>query len=69
MQGAGETKGPLWISIICLWGMRVPLAWFLALHTGLGTTGAWISMAFTQGVQGVLAMMWFKMGRWKTQRV
>lgn len=38
MQGAGDTSRPFWISLASLWGMRVPLAFTLAiqLHQPLG---------------------------------
>jgi putative MATE family efflux protein len=83
MQGAGDTVRPMWISVFALWGVRVPLAFVLALPVGyhvlphiampigrdLGATGAWISMSLTQGLQGVLAIMLFKQGAWKTKKV
>lgn len=83
MQGAGDTVRPTWISIFALWGIRVPFAFLLALPTGihlfaglslpygmgLGANGAWFSMAATQGLQGILAMILFKKGAWKTTKV
>lgn len=83
MQGAGDTVRPLWISIFSLWGLRVPLALFLTLPAGaaltrgihlpfgagMGPQGAWLAMAITQGIQGVLAIWAFKSGAWKTQKV
>jgi len=69
MQGAGDTKRPLWISVASLWGIRVPLAWLLALGFGLGSYGAWISMSLTQGIQGILCLIAFKQGKWKTAQV
>jgi len=83
MQGAGDTVRPMWVSIFALWGVRVPLAFVLALPAGfpiaswlkmpiglgLGANGAWISMALTQGLQGVLALFLFKQGAWKTKKV
>ncbi|RYG63857.1 hypothetical protein EON77_20440, partial [bacterium] len=83
MQGAGDTVRPLWISLFALWGLRVPLAIVLALTTGatlgfgialpyglgLGALGAWIAIAITQGLQGILAALVFKGGGWKTKRV
>lgn len=69
MQGAGDTTRPLIISVVALWGMRVPLAYILAILAGLGSLGAWISMALTQGVQGVLCLIAFKQGKWKTKKV
>ena len=83
MQGAGDVRRPLWISVFALWGLRVPLAMVLALPgsfalagmfamplaLGMGANGAWFAMAFTQGVQGVLAAWAFKSGAWKRARV
>lgn len=83
MQGAGDTVRPLWISIIALWGMRVPFTIIFALPKnfallgliplpfalGLGATGAWIAMSTTQGVQGIMAILAFKQGAWKTKKV
>lgn len=83
MQGAGDTVRPLWIAIIALWGIRVPLAIILALPKGfalggwipltfalgLGAKGGWLSMAGTQGFQGILALLAFRQGKWKTQKV
>jgi putative MATE family efflux protein len=34
MQGAGDTVRPLWITVFSLWGIRVPLAFFLAVQHG-----------------------------------
>jgi putative MATE family efflux protein len=69
MQGAGDTKGPMWISIIALWGLRVPLAWIFAIGMKMGAPGAWLSMSATQGVQGIMSIWLFQRGAWKTKRV
>lgn len=69
MQGAGDTVRPLWITVVSLWLIRVPLAWFLAQPMGMGATGAWIAMSVTQAIQGALAIWFFKRGAWKSQRV
>lgn len=78
MQGAGDTKRPMWLTIICMWMLRVPMAYVLALPgsaavfgwgIGMGAVGAWIAMSFTQAVQGVLSIIYFKQGKWKTVKV
>lgn len=81
MQGAGDTKRPLWLTLISLWGLRVPLAaifaWpgvvllgFVSVDgLGMGSDGAWLSMALTQLVQGVFAIWLFKKGDWKRTEV
>jgi len=83
MQGAGDTKRPLWIGIFALWFLRVPIALVFALPAGAnvifgiglpvglawGSYGAWVAMAGTQGIQGILAAIAWKIGKWKTVRV
>lgn len=69
MQGAGDTSRPLWISVFSLWGLRVPLAWILVFPCKMGATGAWIAMSATQAVQGILCLIVFKQGTWKTKKV
>jgi putative MATE family efflux protein len=83
MQGAGDTKRPMWISIVSLWGLRVPLAFVMALKAGqpigfglsmpfgmgLGTNGAWMSLAFTQGIQGIMSIVAYRQGTWKSAKV
>jgi len=86
MQGAGDTKRPMVITILSMWFVRVPLAVVLALGTvhikagpwdfgavtvglGMGGVGAWIAMSMSQLTQGVLAVWYFKLGRWKHVKV
>ncbi|MDX2065763.1 MAG: MATE family efflux transporter [Fimbriimonadaceae bacterium] len=83
MQGAGDTKRPLWIAIWSLWGLRVPLAFILTLPTGfailgpislpwgaaMGSTGAWLAMSATQFVQGALSIWAWRAGKWRTAKV
>lgn len=69
MQGAGDTIRPMWITIVALWLIRVPLAFYLALPVGMGSPGAWIAMSVTQAVQGMMAIWLFKQGAWKLQKV
>lgn len=69
MQGAGDTVRPLWITIVSLWAVRVPLTFLLAWTAKLGATGAWMAMSVSQALQGILAVIAFKQGAWKTKKV
>lgn len=69
MQGAGDTRRPLWISIVAMWGLRVPLAYALTLPLGFGMYGAWAAMSISQAIQGIMSLIAFKQGAWKKAKV
>lgn len=70
MQGAGDAKRTMWITIATLWAIRVPLAFALTMPAlGLGSTGGWIAMSLSQVAQGLFAMVYWKRGMWKTVEV
>lgn len=79
MQGAGDTKRPMWITVVSLWLLRVPMAFLFALPPeklqllglglALGAPGAWIAMSASQAIQGMLSMWLFKQGKWKEAKV
>jgi len=69
MQGAGDTVRPLWITVVCMWGLRVPLAYGLAISIGWGAAGAWIAMSLTQAIQGFISLAVFRRGAWKLKKV
>ncbi len=65
LQGAGETRVPMWIMLFTQWILRLPLTWLLSITMGYGVVGAWISMASTQVLSGILIAIAFKWGRWR----
>jgi putative MATE family efflux protein len=66
LNGAGDTKTPTWINILCFWIIQVPLAWLLAVYFELGPLGAFIAIPSAETVLAVLAYYYFKKGKWKT---
>ena len=45
LQGAGDAKTPMWITLFTNWIIRLPLAWFLAITLNWGPQGVWTAMA------------------------
>ena len=66
LNGAGDTKTPTWINILCFWIIQVPLAWLLAVYFELGPLGAFIAIPAAETVLAILAYYYFKKGKWKT---
>ncbi len=69
LNGAGDTKTPTWINIVCFWMIQIPLAWLLAIHFKMGPTGAFIAIPSAETVLALLAWYFFKKGKWKMVHV
>lgn len=69
LMGAGDSMGSMICTIIGLWGVQVPLAFYLSRVMSPSTQGVWWAIAAAITVHGLLVMVWFEIGRWKKQRV
>jgi Na+-driven multidrug efflux pump len=69
LQGAGDTRGNMWVIIFCMWVIRLPLAFVLAIPFGFGALGVWMAMVVSMMFQGLLMAVRFYRGRWKTVKI
>ena len=69
LNGAGDSMGPMVITVVTLWGLQVPLAVHFSHIWHPATQGVWWAMSAAMLVQGLLVMGWFEMGRWKRLEV
>jgi Na+-driven multidrug efflux pump len=65
LQGAGDTVRPTFITLVTMWAIRMPLAWWLMFTCRLETLGAWIAMCLTTIVGGLMTVALFRSGAWK----
>jgi putative MATE family efflux protein len=67
-SGAGDTLPPM---VIAIPGsvLRIPLAWFLAIHLGWGIDGVWWTITSSTLIKGLALYIWFSLGRWKKREV
>jgi putative MATE family efflux protein len=65
LNGAGDTRGAMWVIIISIWLIRLPIAYGLALFWGFGATGVWWAMVFSVVCQSILMAGRFRSGKWK----
>jgi Na+-driven multidrug efflux pump len=68
-QGAGDTGRPTWANFVSSWVLRVPLVYIFAVGMRMGSTAAWVVMALTQAVNGVIMIYLFRKGKWKDKIV
>ncbi len=69
MQGAGDTKTNMWISLFCHWLIRLPVAWWLAISLNMGTNGVWYSMVTSVVVCALWCGLRYRSGKWLKVRV
>ena len=68
-NGAGDTYTPTAIAICTNWAFQIPLAWFLAFKMGVGPNGVFSAVAISASIYAVTAVLVFRRGTWKQQRV
>ncbi len=65
LNGAGATWAPTWLNGLCFWAFELPLAWVLAVHVGLETTGAFVACLAAFSLLAVASGAVFRRGAWK----
>ena len=68
-NGAGDTRTPTLINLVCLWMWEIPLAWALAGPFGFGPTGVFIAVSVAFTTLTFISAWLFSRGTWKAQRV
>lgn len=68
-NGAGDTRTPTRINLICFWLVEIPLAAVLSFYTGLNENGVFYAIVFSETLLVVLAFFLFRQGKWKLNEV
>jgi len=66
-NAAGQTKASMGLSLVRLWGLRIPLSYLLALNMGLGAVGIWLGMGLGNVGGAAIALILLARGTWKTR--
>lgn len=69
IRGAGDTKFPLYATIMGMLVIRLSLAWLMGIYLGMGLFGIWSAMAIDLFFRGFLFYRRFRSGSWKTIQV
>jgi putative MATE family efflux protein len=64
LQGAGDTKPPMWFSIFCNWLIRLPVAYIAAITFKLGPDGVWWAMASSVIIQSFMILARYQSRKW-----
>lgn len=69
LRGAGDTKTVMYITSFGMFGIRIPLTYFLLYKLNLGLNGAWYVMIVDLSFRGVVCYLKFAQGKWQTMKV
>lgn len=65
LQGAGDTKFPMYLTFIGIWGIRIGIGYLLAVPGGMGLAGVWCAYATDVTVRGLLLYVRYQRGKWE----
>lgn len=65
-NGAGDTRTPTLINLICFWLIQIPLGYLLAVPLGFKLAGVCAAIGISETILALIAIYLFKKGTWKT---
>jgi len=68
-NGAGDTATPLKINFIAFWMIEIPLAWILAIKSGMNENGVFWAIVIAESFMTITAFFVFRRGKWKLKEV
>ena len=69
LNGVGDTLPPMIVTLAAMWGLQVPLAYFLPKTTGLGVYGVRWALVSGTVLRAIAFTAYFLTGRWKRKKV
>lgn len=68
-NGAGDTKTPTYMNLICFWIVQIPVAYILAKVLQIGPAGVFAAQAIAFSLVAIIGILLFRRGKWKLVKV
>lgn len=65
LRAAGDVRFAVYFGTLSMWGIAVPLAWALGLHSPLALMGVWLAYAADEWVRGLANGWRWRQGHWR----
>lgn len=62
LKSVGDVRFPVFIGIICMWGVAVLFSYFFGITLGMGLLGVWLAQGLDEWIRGLFALK-----RWLSQ--
>ena len=63
-DGVGDTRTPFFISLFCMWGVRIFATWICVSLLKLGLTAVWLCMIADNLVRFALVLIRYRGRKW-----
>jgi putative MATE family efflux protein len=68
-NGAGDTVTPTIVFFFGFWMLEIPLAYYLAIHRGMHSSGVFWSIVVAEAAIAAAGIVLFRRGKWKQQKI
>ncbi len=68
-NGAGDTRTPTLVNLLCFWAVEIPLGYLLAVTLGWELAGVCWAIAISESLMAIICIWLFRQGRWKTVQI
>ena len=69
LRASGDAKFPLTTGLIFMWGLSLPLGYFLGIHLGWGIIGVWIGFCADEWLRGLANTWRWRSKKWQEKRL
>lgn len=65
LRAAGDARFPVLMGVCSMWGVAVPLAYFLGIHLGFGLIGIWLAFVADEWLRGMIMLLRWRSRAWE----
>ncbi|WP_149719702.1 MATE family efflux transporter [Campylobacter concisus] len=69
LRASGDAKFPLITGLIFMWGLSLPLGYFLGIYLGWGIIGVWIGFCADEWIRGLANTWRWRSKKWQEKRL
>ena len=69
LRASGDAKFPQATGLIFMWGLSLPLGYFLGIHLGWGIVGVWIGFCADEWLRGLANTWRWRSKKWQEKRL
>jgi len=69
LRASGDAKFPLITGLIFMWGLSLPLGYFLGVYLGWGIIGVWIGFCADEWLRGLANTWRWRNKKWQSKRL